>query len=220
MAHLSAYLDSSEENEDFVSRGSKVKLAKGLAGVLGKLTEETELYIELELLRPAWLSYLVSRELRSEGSGKNCNSLADIVRMFDKLTVEDGRGKVATEVMLHKYLAFNNLSLLFRANWFFSTQCEGEFRVFPEFRKLIKDPEESKKETEKETETVLLQSFIKLSVKKQVEDLKTVAKYSDGSLQIDQRDTSFRTALFNMEDPAWHPAQQAAAQKLNVRTKK
>ena len=210
VAHLTAYLDSSEEKEEFVTRGSKLRLAKGLAGVLAGLREETELHIELELLRPSWLSYLVSRELRSEGSGKSCNSLTDILDMFDKLTVEDRRGMVARRVMLHKYMAFTNTSLLFRANWFFSTQPEGDFRVFPEFRKLIRDEEERKEEME----TVLLRGFIKLTVTKQVEDMKTVAKYSNGSLETGvQPDTSCRALLFNMTDPAWNPVQHSRNEK-------
>ena len=53
VAQLTAYLDSEEESEKFVTQGSKVDLAKGLAGVLVKLKNETELYIELELLRPS-----------------------------------------------------------------------------------------------------------------------------------------------------------------------
>ena len=130
--------------------------------------------------------------------------------MLDKLTVEDRRGMVARRVMLHKYMAFTNTSLLFRANWFFSTQPEGDFRVFPEFRKLIRDEEER----EEEMETVLLRGFIKLTVTKQVEDMKTVAKYSNGSLETGvQPDISCRALLFNMTDPAWHPAQHSRNEK-------
>ena len=167
VAHLTAFLDSSEENEDFVFRGSKVNLAKGLAEELRELKEVAELHNELELLRPDWLSYLVSREVRG---GKCSSSLADILDMMGKLRVEDGRGKVTTQVMLHKYLEFNNLSPLIRANGF--PGCE-------ELRRLIKDPEK-----EREKETFLLKSFIKLSVKKQLEDLRTLARNSEDSLKV------------------------------------
>ena len=180
VAHLTAFLDSSEENEDYVFRGSKVNLAKGLAEVLGELKEVPELHTELELLRPDWLSYLVSREVRG---GKWSSSLADILDMMGKLRVEDGRGRTATRVMLHKYLDFNNLSHLSRANEFSSTERKGEFPGCAELRKLIKEPEEREREKEREKETVLLKSFIKLSVKKQLQDLRTLATFSEDSLK-------------------------------------
>ena len=118
--------------------------------------------------------------------------------MFDKLTVEDGGGKIANKVMLQKYLAYNNLSLLFQAKRFFSTQPEGKFILFPGFRKLRKDSEERK---EKKKKTILVRNFNKLSVQKEEEDMKTLAKYSDGSLRIHPPDSSFKSVLFKLEDP-------------------
>ena len=156
-----------------------------------------------ELLRPSWLSFLVSRELKGGRAEKNCNTLADIVGMFDKLTVGDSLRKIATEVMVHKYLTFNYLSLLFRAKRFFSVKPEGKFVVFTGFRKLMKDPEERKEKKK----TVLMKNFIELSVQKQEEDMETLAKYSDGSLRILPPDSSFRAVLFNLEEPVCHPAQ-------------
>ena len=54
---------------------------------------------------------------------------------------------------------------------------------------------------------------IKLNVKKQVEDLNKAAKFSNGTLKVNQQEASFRTALFNMENPAWHPAQKKRKEK-------
>ena len=115
-----------------INSGMKLKLAEKLSSVLEtSQLSSRELYIELYLLQPAWLSALVCQNLlRSLYDISASRSLREILQSETAQHSQDRRLQYLLELTSSKICSFQQAHTIFRANWFYVRSPQREFKIF------------------------------------------------------------------------------------------
>ena len=115
-----------------INSGEKLKLAARLASVLETAQlSSRELYLELSLLQPSWLSALVCQNLLSSLYDINAaRSLKEILQSGTGQSSQDLRLQYLLELTSSKLCSFQQAHTIFRANWFYVRSPQKEFKIF------------------------------------------------------------------------------------------
>merc|ERR550517_1465128 len=109
-----------------------MKLAERLSSVLETSPlSGRELYTELSLLQPSWLSALLCQNLlRSLYDITSTRSLKEILQSEASKPEKDLRLQYLLELASSKICSFQEAHTIFRANWFYSRNPNKVLKIF------------------------------------------------------------------------------------------
>jgi len=118
-----------------IYQGEKVALAKSVGEVYKTALHLSgdDLYLELSMLQPSWLSLLVSRYILSQDVDIE-DSLAGLKQL--RLADHDKSLVLTVDNWAHRLCGFQQAHAIFRANWHYSRSSDQQFRVFKHMSRL------------------------------------------------------------------------------------
>merc|ERR1719153_136675 len=137
-ALLLSHLDSMDGSTSLYL-GDKVILARSIGEVLEQTDQGYDIYIELSLLQPNWLSVLVSRYFMKKrvDVGESLACMKDLKLEDDNDNDNDGDKSLTRHVenWSHRLCGLQQAHAVFRANWHF-VRDGGQFKDFKHLSRL------------------------------------------------------------------------------------
>jgi len=191
VALLFSYNDSREESA-WLRGGEKLRWASAVKKIFSSAQlSGNNLFIELSLLQPNWLSVLVSQELVKKEE-KPVVSLQDLSDKFSQLEVSKDGGLVASmDNLAHRMCGFLHYHTIFRNIWHHSKKDVNDLDTFRYMNKLLS---RGHKSTEK---TIKFKSDVQVNISELVADMNTLREFVNEGMK-EEVGGSLPALLFRM----------------------
>jgi len=192
---LASHLDWQDKN-GLLSRTKcyKVKLAAKLQLIFAKSDlSSDDLYIELNLLKPAWLSLLVSRKYLMKEKDRDLKSVKDVLNQVEDLSSScDSDMLACRDTLVMKMFAVMNFHTIIRTHWHFHTAAnKTRNTVFSGMNRLQKDPHRAPNVWKLKSDVALMKQNL-------VEDSNEIICFHNQEKVLDAKSGVLKSAFFKM----------------------
>ncbi|XP_023342474.1 uncharacterized protein LOC111712162 [Eurytemora carolleeae] len=188
---LLAHLDSQDKNVFLnIAKGLKTKFASKIQQIFAKSNlNSNELYMELNLLKPSWLSWLVSRRYLLKEKEKDIRGLQSILDQLEDISTSSDMDMFAClDTLIVKMIGTMHLHTVVRTHWSYQSK---DISVFHGMNKLEKSGHRSQK-------VVRFKSDIGVQKSQLIEDANIIISHHNQEVILEGNTGVIKSALFKM----------------------